>query len=758
MKDRGEQQKILATSAILLIDAMVFQEVLARKDPQIDTLSSIRGKQNIKKSLEDVWSEILKKNYQPIFKIALDILQSIPASSNVNSGLKDLIEIAYDIASSPILLKHDLFGRVYHTLLLGKLVKYYATLYTSIPAARLLARLLVGLSKIDVDIPVKFENEPLRVVDFACGSGTLLSAIYKELELKHRLEAKKLNIEDFHKYLIEEGLWGFDVLKHATHLTMTTLSLHNPSPIEDSRIYALKLGVEGKEYHFGSIDFLESSYLKPAQLLGGGRVGPLKSAITEKEVEEVELPHFHICVMNPPFTRSAIGNLLFGGLPDSERVELQRYLGILLSRRGLSGIGQAGSAAIFVFVADRYLVRGGRLGLVLPRSTLSGSSWKKVREKLLSDYHIEYIITSFEGDNNWNFSENTNLSEVLIVAKKLKEEERARHTIFVNLWRKPRNEVESISIGSQLLELYNNPKLFDIYNSNASVFSIRLRGKKIGEAYSAFLDEKQFGHISFFAQAELNRVASLLRKGILYLPKEGIIPKNIPLAPLSDIIEDIGPDCGYISKTFEMDKFGTYKGFWGQRSEEVTSIGQSPNTNLKPKNVDAARKIWDKKSNLLLAYRAWLPTNRTLSIFVSEPVISSMWWTIITKDEEEAKILALWLNSTFGLLLLLSSAAEVTRGPWIEFKKGDKEENTGLWGLPVINLHKLREKQKQAFLDLYGKIANKTLEPFPEEFSNPKTKKEIDDGINEILGIKADFLDIYEMLSRDSMITGSTLK
>jgi hypothetical protein len=757
MKNKGDEQKILATSAILLIDAMVFQEVLARKDPEIETLSSIRDKQNIKKGFEDAWTEILKKNYQPMFKIAQDILKSLPASPNVNAGLKDLIDIAYDIASSPILLKHDLFGRIYHTLLLGKLIKYYATLYTSIPAARLLARLLVNLSNIDVEIPLEFEDEPLRVVDFACGSGTLLSAIYKELELKYRLEAESFQIEDFHKYLIQEGLWGFDVLQHATHLTMTTLSLHNPYPIKDSRIYALKLGVEGKEHHFGSIDFLETPYLKATELLGGGKVGPVKSSVTGKEITEVELPYFHICIMNPPFTRSTIGNLLFGGLPSLERTILQKDLSRLLNEKGLRGIGQAGSAAIFVFVADRYLVKGGRLGLVLPRSILSGSSWKKVREMLLNHYHIEYILTSFEGDNNWNFSENTNLSEVLIVARKLKEGEKANHTIFANLWRKPKNEIESISIGSQLLEMHGNPKLFDIHNSNASVFSIRLRGKKVGESYSAFIDENQFGHISFFAQAELNRIISLLRKGILYLPKEGIIPKNVPLAPLSNIISNIGPDCGYISKTFEMDNLGVYRGFWGQRSEEVVTIAQLPNTNLKPKNASAARKIWENRGNLLVAYRAWLPTNRTLSIVVSEPVVSSMWWSIITKNEEDAEILALWLNSTLGLLLLLS-VAEVTRGPWIEFKKGDKEENSGLWGLPVINLQKLSKKQKQEFIDLYNKITNETLKPFPEEFANPKVKKEIDNTINEILGIKIDLSDVYDMLSRDPMITGSVLK
>lgn len=159
----------------------------------------------------------------------------------------------------------------------------------------------------------------------------------------------------------------------------------------------------------------------------------------------------------------------------------------------------------------------------------------------------------------------------------------------------------------------------------------------------------------------------------------------------------------------------------------------------------------------MLAYRAWLPTNRALSIVVSEPVVSSMWWNIITRNDEDAKILALWLNSTLGLLLLLS-VAEVTRGPWIQFKKGNKEEKSGLWGLPVINLHKLNEDQKKGLVDLYNKVANKTLKPFPEEFSNPEVKKEIDNNINEILGIKTDLSDVYEMLSRDPMITGSALK
>ena len=585
MKGRNDSLKILATSALLLLDAMVFQEVLARR-LKVDTLSAIRSKTNVKKSLEDNWRAILKVNYEPIFEIALKILENLPASPQVNEALKKLVEVAYDIVSSPVLLKHDLFGRVYHQLLLGKLTKYYATYYTSIPAARLLARLLVNLpSNLNLkEIPPKFNDEDLKVVDFACGSGTLLSAVYKELNLKHRLEADNPRISELHSYLIEEGLWGFDVLQHAIHLASTTLFLHEPfQPVARSRTYALKLGaISSKEIYLGSLDFLETDKILSTMLLTGVKTGATKISVTEKEVESERLPQFHICIMNPPFTRSVGGNLLFGGLPSHERSILQKKLNEILRKKGLSGIGQAGLGAVFVFLADQYLKDGGRLGLVLPKAVLMGVSWRKVREMLLNRYHIEYVISSFEGPNGWNFSENTSLSEVLLVARKLKDGENPGYTIFVNLWKKPANEIESIAIGSQLLEMYSNPKLFDITNSNATAVSLRLRGKKIGEAYSSKIMDVDFGYLTFFAQSELNRIMALLREGVIYLPKEGIVCK-MAIAPLSKFIDDIGPDRRQVHDAFKVDNTGIYKAFWGHESEKVLTIEQIPNANLNPK-------------------------------------------------------------------------------------------------------------------------------------------------------------------------------
>jgi len=221
MRSKEDVHKLVSTAGLLLVDAMVFHETIAAFHKEIPTLSMLLSSSNIKKELENSWRYIIQNiNYEPVLEITLNILMNLPASATVDRQLRSLVNLAYDIASSKVLLRHDLFGRIYHRLLLGNLVKYHATYYTSIPAARLLARLLINLpSDLDVaTVPPVYNGEPLRVVDFACGSGTLLSAIYKEIDAKHRIESERLRINDLHRYLLEEGIWGFDVLHHAVHL------------------------------------------------------------------------------------------------------------------------------------------------------------------------------------------------------------------------------------------------------------------------------------------------------------------------------------------------------------------------------------------------------------------------------------------------------------------------------------------------------------------------------------------------------------
>ncbi len=566
-KKSSELLSTVKMGELALLNAMVFQEVLARAG-QSPTLASTLTKAPLKQALGDAWENILQKNYVPIFKIAAALLMAIPSAPGVEEALKILALEAQKIASSRALLRHDLMGRIYHRLLMADVAKYYATYYTSVPSAWLLARFALDApidhSPICWEDPQSIAN--FAVGDLACGSGTLLSAVYTAILDKHvtASAAKDLNPQPqmLHQVLMENTLWGLDVLSYAAHLSATTLALHNPtSTFKSTNIYVLPLTGKGDKPRLGSIDLLESSELGPSYLaspggLGGGVIAPEQKGIDLTKVSQFKLEPLDLITMNPPFTRSVIGNLLFGALPEEERKILQPHLQKLLKAKGLSGIGQAGLGAVFIAVADKYLKNNGRLALVIPRSLLSGISWRKIRERLAEQYEIELIVTSHQAPDGWNFSENTDLSEVLVVARKLPLGEEPKRAIIANLWRKPANEMESIVLSQTLVSLNrtltSHTSYYDVLeNANASHLDLLVGGRKLGEAYAVspltFIDALDtWGQLAPFAQAPLNRIAYLFVTSGHCLT----IQVAFPLIGLNEIAEKVGPDISQVRGSF----------------------------------------------------------------------------------------------------------------------------------------------------------------------------------------------------------------
>ena len=748
----SELAAVSRISALILVNAMIFQEVLSAKDSRVRSLQAFRGHADVQSALADHWRFILEEiNYYPIFHIAREIMTCLSADADAARALQSLLDTAMKIVSWRAALRHDLAGRIYHRLL--KEAKYLGAYYTAIPSAALLLKLALRPDRYSVDWADARALSQMRIADLACGTGTLLMAA-ADVVVDNHVRAcvaggapPKLN--QLHHVLVEDILHGYDVLLSAVHLTASTLALRVPdTPINVTHLYALALG--GPKHALGTLEFLDKDYANGTlfsepehdQVVGKKQPARIRASI----------PPLDLCAMNPPFTRSVGGNLLFGNLPEGERGKMQTKLKSLVKKGKVPASVTAGLGSVFVALADRHLKPEGRLCLVLPRALVSGVAWEPTRRLIGQKYNLEYVIVSHEPDH-WNFSENTSLSEVLFVAQKRngRNSFSGTDTVCVNLWRQPLNAIEALGLARSLLE-HAPPDLA----TQRGALELKTGERKIGEAFSIPWDELREGpwHLpGAFAQTELTRTLYCLRNGKLYVPNTGIVAK-VPLCPLSDFAE-LGFDRRDMHDGFSLATGRTtYPAFWCHDASQVRTMAQSPNQWLQAlteakedRPLRDSEHLWKKAGHLLIAERMRLNTMPLCSVRVSEDVLSNVWWTVRLKKMRRRadceKALVIWFNSTLGLIMLLGHREE-TQGAWVDFKKPT------LLSMPVLDVRKIREQQLKRLAGAYDELAGKNVQPLPEMHNDP-VRAAMDKAVAQALHLP-DLSSLRELLAREPVL------
>ena len=97
---------------------------------------------------------------------------------------------------------------------------------------------------------------------------------------------------------------------------------------------------------------------------------------------------------------------------------------------------------------------------------------------------------------------------------------------------------------------------------------------------------------------------------------------------------------------------------------------------------------------LLIAERLRLNTARVAAMCVDTPVLSNVWWPIKTDNHNQDKSIAVWLNSSVGLLTLLATR-NTTMGAWVKLKKADLKE------MPILDVSAIKQSQLQGLADLF---------------------------------------------------------
>ena len=746
--------KIYRVACLTIINAMLFQELLAKSKP-IKTLRQTVECLDVLAELNTEWKKIEEEiDFVPIFRIARAILLTFPSAPETNKALITLARSALKISNNRAALRHDLMGRIFHKLLSN--AKYYGAFYTKIPSATLLLKLAIGENDWSLDWKKPKSIGKLRIADLSCGTGTLLKAAIASLVDKHiekcNSEGLRSDPDILHKVLVENSIWGFDVLFSAVHLASTAIAAHNPNvAVERIQIFTVPLG--GNSYKLGSIEFAKRTTKRVIHIqktLVGATIGPQDSI--SQESKSIEMPSLHLCTMNPPFTRSVYGNLLFGGINEDERETLQKRLRKLLNESELEANITSGLGSVFVAIADSMIENNGVLALVLPKTVLSGDSWEETRT-IFKKYHLQYVVSTHE-PNNWYFSESSDISEVLLVLSKNKIKQ-SSPTIFINLIAQPKSSIEALT----LAHIIKSKAIADL-SSNSGTCEINTDEKKFGEAVK--LTRKQIENTPWslpisFAQTDLCRIAYKLFKEMLIILPGSEKTSRINLINLERIAK-LGPDGRDIYDGFDLSNSITpYPALWGYDSKVINTIIQSSNKYLNPlpspkkgRSLRDVTSLWIKSGRLMLPKELRLTTSSIVSVNLSLPALANVWWpTKWISDNEEISVLmekrlSLWFNSTLGLFTMLMQRQE-TSGSWVKFPKNWYEK------LSVLNLNSLDINHLNKLDDLWDEISKKILKPFPE-MDQDENRKIIDDTFSEILGLPS--LDILRnMLVREPFIS-----
>ena len=705
----------------IVANALIFQDRLTGVHKTVKSLDEVCGEEtlNPKREVLTAWNEILDINYWPIFAIARDIVRKMQTWDAVRL-LHTLRETAEGVNATGVNNAHDLTGRVFQRLIADR--KYLATFYTLPASAALLARLAVD--KLDsLDWSDAEAIGRLRVGDFACGTGALLSAVYEQIAGRH--EGAGGDAAALHSVMMEEVLYGCDVMPSAIHITGSTLAGMQPGgQFDRSCLYTLSYGRQSDgSAPIGSLELLQASSTlalfhtsDPAQ-----RTGSAGDETAEQILAEIPDGTFHLLIMNPPFTsntkhrdaRAGVVNAAFAAFstPASDQSAMADRLKRLAADTCYHG--HAGQGSAFMALADRKVKPNGIVAFVLPYTLINGPSWAKLRDLIANKYTDVTIVSTASTGTEMSFSSDTNIAEVLLVARKKKDSKppsdcRAK---FVSLAKKPSSFASSLLTARSITSTSRVRRVEDgpfggtpIYEGDSS----------IGEMLNAPLTEYKDGWgAARIRDGSVAQVAYALSKGRLWLPAESE-PRRVPIRKLSKVGRR-----GFDSQMLVSKSHGgpftktpgsataTFPSLWSHDAPNESRLVCEPDSQLqvRPGMEAKATSMWEASSRSHVS-RGFRFNSQPLAVAFTEleSIGGRAWPNVNFPREEFDYVFSLWGNSTLGLLCYWwHSKLEVSgRGDITVAHAGS---------LPILDLRALSDDQLSTAEVIFEEFRDRDLQP-----------------------------------------------
>ena len=744
----GEQTTRMA--AAIIANALTVHSAIAAVNRDIRPLSdpSMRGYDNVLLQSEVLatWSAILDVNYWPIFHVARGILGALDEAV-AGQALTRLSEVASKLRGLGATTIGDMAGQMFGQLIADR--KFLATFYTRPSSATLLAELAVA--RLGTDWRDSDAVGELRVADLACGTGALLSAVYRRIVA--RMRRGGLDDQDVHASFLERVLIGCDIMPAATHLTAAQLTAAHPTvTFGNTRIHTMPYGEHdpgsGTRTFIGSLELLDNRAVW--SLLGTGATTVTgTSDVGDAGERRINLPDCSIdlVIMNPPFTRPTNHEIAdvpvpsFAGFEtsDLEQKEMSKRLGLL--RRKLehepAGHGNAGLASNFVDLAHTKVKPGGTVAFVLPSTISAGDAWAPTRHLLQKHYNSITIVTiAAAGSNSRAFSADTGMAEALLVAdRRLNDTKKATASpkvLWVNLSRRPEGIPEAVEIA----------RAVEAIDEGRPTGRLQIGDDIVGCFVRAGIDDSGCAQVF---ETDVIEAALALARGQVRLAGMAEIP--LPIAALDDLGRagpyhlDVRSGGTTARGPFEIETLpprttASYPVLWWHGAERERRLVVDPDSQgrILPGKRDKGLEIWDTSTRLHLSSDFRLNSQSLGACLTPHPAIGGRAWpSFLLADRSYEKAVVLWCATTLGLIAHW----------WIGSRQqqGRSILSVGRLGeLPVLDCRDVSPEQLNALDSVFDRFACRDLLPANEAYRDP-VRAELDEAVLcESLGLPEEIL------------------
>ena len=769
-QDESEQTWRMAAS--ILANAYLFQEAVSgyHNTPNMAMLEHTGGGSATQSDTLQAWQQVLKINYWPIFNIARRILLTVPTQQG-DQLCEMSSHTAKKLAAVGATQIQNMTGQMFGQLITDR--KFLATFYTLPSSARMLAEL--ATDRLGVDWLNREAVTELKVADFACGTGALLSAVYETIT--SRIRRAGGDDAAIHSEMIERVLVGADIMPAAAHLTTTMLSTVNPEiPFARCGIHVVPYGKQSdKSIAIGSLDLLRDRgavSLFPTAKQISGTSGPSE----QTDIFVLADESCDLVIMNPPFTRPtnheqataqrAQGKTIppvpsFGGFGTTakEQKEMSDALKKLINRiksdrnkanrpmgKGdWASHGNAGLASNFVDLANAKLKPGGTLALVLPLPAVSGPAWQNFRQLIDHSYdNLQFVTIASAGSTDRAFSADTGMAETLLVATKRinRDSSKPARCGWVSLIRRPRDLVESVWFANAIQAAAAKPGVAAVSAGN-DTFGYHIGGT---------IDDAEFAGI---AEPEVAQCAHNLQSGSLLLA--GHPPLNLPITTLGQLgdpgpvhrdINETGKKSGVNRGPFDLEPTkGTvsYPILWehsvASGRESAMEVQYDHSGRIRHQMRDKAINIWRTATRLHINTDFQLNSQPLGACMTPIRVIGGRAWpSFRLEDPSWEPTICVWLNTTFGLIARWSISNRQQQG------RASISVST-LEHVPVIDPQQLMPSQIAALNGIFESFKKRKLKPANESW-NDITRKRLDEAVADVLNIPKTALPALDILRR----------